>query len=106
MLPQQLGHDKATCSVDRNDHAATVFRMAVGGQSTSGRAAHRGDFVPLNDSDGLGGLEYSRRLFETHGLEFLERLGLLDVCSVACVGGTSQNAGMDDAMSRDHMWGP
>lgn len=33
-------------------------------------------------------------------------MGLLDACSVACVGGTSQNAGMDDAISRDHMWGP
>ena len=60
----------------------------------------------LNDTDDPGGLAYSRRLFEIHGRPFLESLGLLDVCSVACVGGTSQNAGMDDAVSRDHMWGP
>ncbi|MCY3811736.1 MAG: DUF4037 domain-containing protein [Gammaproteobacteria bacterium] len=68
--------------------------------------AHGGDFGPLNDPDETGGLEYSRRLFEIHGRTFLERLGLLDVCSVACVGGTSQNAALDDSMSRDHMWGP
>ena len=66
----------------------------------------RGAFGPLNDADEPGGLTYSRRLFEIHGRAFLERLGLLDVCSVACVGGTSQNAAMDDAVSRDHMWGP
>ena len=64
------------------------------------------DRQSLNDTDDPGGLEYSRRLFETHGRAFLERLGLLDVCSVACVGGTSQNAGVDDTVSRDHMWGP
>ena len=68
---------------------------------------HRREYGPLKDAtDAPGGLEYSRRLFEIHGRAFLERLGLLDVCSVACVGGTSQNAAMDDVVSRDHMWGP
>ena len=61
----------------------------------------------LNDTDDPGGLAYSRRLFEIHGREFLESLGLLDVCSVVVRRArTSQNAGMDDAVSRDHMWGP
>ena len=64
----------------------------------------------MNNTDALsaakGGLEYSRRLFDIRGRALLERLGLLDVCSVACVGGTSQNAAMDDAVSHDHMWGP
>ena len=64
------------------------------------------DCQSLNDTDEPGGLEYSRRLFETHGRALLERLGISDVCSVACVGGTSQNAGVDDMVSRDHMWGP
>ena len=64
------------------------------------------DCQSLNDTHEPGGLEYSRRLFEIHGRALLERLGLLSVCSVACVGGTSQNAGMDDAVSRDHTWGP
>ena len=51
-------------------------------------------------------LEMSRRLFEARGRALLERLDLAHVCSVACVGGTSQNAGMDDQVSRDHFWGP
>jgi Domain of unknown function (DUF4037) len=53
-----------------------------------------------------GGLALSTRLFETRGRPLLERLGLLDRCSVGCFGGTSQNAGLDDATSRDHCWGP
>ena len=68
--------------------------------------SNRGESGPLNDADEPGGLKYSQRLFEIHGRAFLEHLGLLEVCSVACVGGTSQNAAMDDAVSRDHMWGP
>lgn len=52
------------------------------------------------------GLELSRRLFEEHGRALLRQLDVVDVCSVACVGGTSQNAGMDDMVSRDHFWGP
>ena len=77
--------------------------------TSSERLVHRSVFGPSNDpttSSAPGGLEYSRRLFETHGRALLERLGLLGTCSVACVGGTSQNAAMDDAVSRDHMWGP
>ncbi len=52
------------------------------------------------------GLALSERLFEQRGRPLLKRLGLLDRCSVGCFGGTSQNAGLDDAASRDHMWGP
>ena len=68
--------------------------------------AHRREYGSLKDTGALGGLEYSRRLFEIHGRAFLARMGLLDVCSLAFVGGTSQNAAMDDAASRDRMWGP
>jgi len=52
------------------------------------------------------GLALSERLFEERGRPLLERLGFLDCCSVGCFGGTSQNAGLDDAASRDHVWGP
>lgn len=52
------------------------------------------------------GLELSRHLYETKGADLLNRLGLQDCCAVCCVGGTSQNAGLDDLLSRDHMWGP
>lgn len=54
----------------------------------------------------IKGLELSRRLFEQRGRPLLQQLGLLDVCAVGCFGGTSQNAGLDDDWSRDHMWGP
>ena len=63
----------------------------------------------LNDPMDVGslrGLELSRRLFEQRGLALLDRCGVSGVCSVACVGGTSQNAAMDDDVSRDHCWGP
>jgi hypothetical protein len=52
------------------------------------------------------GLGLSGKLFQTRGREILERLGLLGRCSVGCFGGTSQNAGLDDETSRDHVWGP
>jgi len=52
------------------------------------------------------GLALSRKLFETRGRKLLERLNLLKQCSVGCFGGTSQNAGLDDEFSRDHIWGP
>ena len=52
------------------------------------------------------GLALSQKLFETRGREVLRRVGLTDRCSVACLGGASQNAGLDDQWSRDHMWGP
>ena len=52
------------------------------------------------------GLALSRRLFETRGKDLLAELNLLDRCSVGCIGGTSQNASLDDAVSRDHNWGP
>jgi hypothetical protein len=52
------------------------------------------------------GLVLSRRLFEVRGRAVLERLDLLDRCAVGCIGSTSQNAGLDDAASRDHAWGP
>jgi uncharacterized protein DUF4037 len=52
------------------------------------------------------GLALSRRLWEVRGRALLEELGLLERCAVGCVGGTSQNAGLDDAASRDHAWGP
>ena len=52
------------------------------------------------------GLTLSRRLWEVRGRALLEGLGLLERCAVGCVGGTSQNAGLDDAASRDHAWGP
>lgn len=52
------------------------------------------------------GLALSERLFEERGRPLLKRLGLLDRCSVGCFGGSSQNAGLDDAASRDHVWGP
>ena len=56
---------------------------------------------------GVGrGLDLSRRLFEVRGRALLQHLGLLDVCAVACIGSTSQNARLDDEWSRDHMWGP
>ena len=48
----------------------------------------------------------SRRLFEQRGRPILTQLGLLDRCSVGCIGGTSQNAGLDDETSHDHVWGP
>ena len=51
-------------------------------------------------------LELSRRLFEQRGRPLLQQLGLLNVCAVGCLGGTSQNANLDDDWSRDHMWGP
>ena len=52
------------------------------------------------------GLSLSRRLWEVRGRSVLEEAGLLERCAVGCVGGTSQNAGLDDAASRDHAWGP
>jgi hypothetical protein len=52
------------------------------------------------------GLALSKKLFETRGRKLLERLNLLDRCSVGCFGGTSQNAILDDRFSRDHIWGP
>jgi hypothetical protein len=52
------------------------------------------------------GLALSKTLFETRGRPLLRRLDLLDRCAVGCFGGTSQNAGLDDRVSRDHMWGP
>jgi hypothetical protein len=52
------------------------------------------------------GLALSRKLFEQRGQPLLARLGLLDRCTVGCVGGTSQNARLDDSQSRDHWWGP
>jgi len=52
------------------------------------------------------GLHLSRRLFEARGRPLLASLGLLDKCAAGCIGGTSQNAGLDDAASRDHAWGP
>lgn len=52
------------------------------------------------------GLALSKALFETRGRALLQRLDLLDRCAVGCFGGTSQNAGLDDRVSRDHMWGP
>ncbi|MCC7409072.1 MAG: DUF4037 domain-containing protein [Phycisphaeraceae bacterium] len=52
------------------------------------------------------GLDLSRRLFENRGKPLLTELGLLDRCSVGCFGGTSQNAGLDDQHSHDHIWGP
>ena len=52
------------------------------------------------------GLQLSRRLYEERGRKMLEDLDLLSLCSVGCVGNTSQNAGVDDASSRDHIWGP
>jgi len=52
------------------------------------------------------GLSLSRKLFETRGKELLEQLNIEDLCSVACLGGASQNAGLDDKVSRDHIWGP
>ena len=57
---------------------------------------------PAKDS----GLVLSRRLFEKRGKPLLEKLDLLNTCSVACLGGSSQNAGLDDEWSRDHIWGP
>ena len=32
LLSQRLRHDKATCAINGNDHAVTVFRVATGGQ--------------------------------------------------------------------------
>ncbi len=58
--------------------------------------------APNEDS----GIELSRRLFEERGRPLLKKLGLLEKCSVVCLGGTSQNAGLDDQWSRDHLWGP
>ena len=52
------------------------------------------------------GLALSKQLFEKRGRPLLEKLGLLSNCSVACLGGSSQNAGLDDEWSRDHIWGP
>jgi hypothetical protein len=52
------------------------------------------------------GLALSRRLWDLRGRPLLERLGLLESCAVGCIGSTSQNAGLDDAASRDHAWGP
>jgi hypothetical protein len=52
------------------------------------------------------GLTLSQKLFETRGRRLLETLNLLDRCSVGYFGGTSQNAGLDDRFSGDHMWGP
>jgi hypothetical protein len=52
------------------------------------------------------GLALSEKLFQTQGRALLQRLELLDRCSVGCFGGTSQNAGLDDEHSRDHAWGP
>jgi hypothetical protein len=52
------------------------------------------------------GLALSEKLFQAQGRALLQRLKLLDRCSVGCFGGTSQNAGLDDAQSRDHVWGP
>ncbi len=52
------------------------------------------------------GLAISEKLFRTQGRALLQQLNLLERCSVGCFGATSQNAGLDDAQSRDHMWGP
>jgi len=52
------------------------------------------------------GLALSKRLFETRGKDLLAELDLLDRCSVGCIGGMSQNACLDDDVSRDHNWGP
>lgn len=52
------------------------------------------------------GLALSKRLYEERGKSILEELNLLSICSVGCFGGTSQNTGLDDAVSRDHIWGP
>ena len=57
-------------------------------------------------ADSIKGLELSRRLFEQRGYPLLQRLDLLDLCAVGCFAGTSQNAGLDDDWSRDHIWGP
>jgi hypothetical protein len=51
-------------------------------------------------------LALSKRLFETRGKDLLTELNLLDRCSVGCIGGMSQNACLDDDVSRDHNWGP
>jgi hypothetical protein len=52
------------------------------------------------------GLALSKELFELHGRKLLEEFNLLGRASVGCFGGTSQNAYLDDALSRDHVWGP
>jgi hypothetical protein len=52
------------------------------------------------------GLALSKRLFETRGKDLLAGLNLLDRCSVGCIGGMSQNACLDDDVSKDHNWGP
>jgi hypothetical protein len=52
------------------------------------------------------GLELCRRLYQKRGRPLLQQLDLLDVCAVGCIGSTSQNARLDDALSRDHCWGP
>lgn len=70
------------------------------------RPAAQAEGRGFGGSTEMQGLELSRRLFEEHGRALLERLDLTDVCSVGCVGGTSQNAGIDDQVSRDHFWGP
>lgn len=62
--------------------------------------------APDSPSARVLGLYLSKRLFETRGGALLARLNLLDRCSVGCIGGTSQNARLDDEISRDHMWGP
>jgi hypothetical protein len=61
--------------------------------------------VPVESAPDRG-LALSRKLFETRGRQLLERLDLLNRCAVGCLGGTSQNTGLDDPVSRDHMWGP
>lgn len=59
--------------------------------------------VELADDSGL---TLSQRLFASKGRQLLQDLNLLEICSVGCVGGGSQNAGLDDELSRDHIWGP
>jgi len=78
------------------------FRVSGHGQDTLQNFAKPAASELTSES----GLLLSRRLFEERGKSLLEKLGLLDKCSAACLGGTSQNAGLDDQWSRDHIWGP
>ena len=91
----------------------TRHREWAGGDPASstagGHGSGRGPVLapPSASPAGAGaGLALSERLFEARGRPLLEGLGLLDRCAVACVGGASQNAGLDDPLSRDHWWGP
>jgi hypothetical protein len=68
----------------------------------------RQDFATPEQAEPACGsaLALSEKLFRERGSELLRRLGLSDRCSVGCFGGTSQNAGLDDGLSQDHLWGP